>query len=282
MPGPFHPRHPRIIPHGGRLLIDWSHPLTKNLVACYLPGVGYGDLTGITGNLKGGATNSIIKSGILDGPVLGAASNVTGIAATGPTATAGLEATHPLRTATQATLFWRGRKSNTFSAGISYVFQVAYDDINGSPWAIFGVAPGSTTTIIANWNRGGTPVSSAGFTAPANNVSWGIEATFVVNGNTVLYSDGVVQSTTAWGSAVAPNSSATTHIIIGGHLDGTASALEAVQTAIACAWDRALTADEVRYLDQNPYCFMVSEPYSVLGAVNASVAIDMLQAQACL
>lgn len=240
------------IPLGGVPVLDWSSPLTRGLVACYLPGSvpTNQDLTGYSPTLS-----TKISTHWTLGP-----SNLGGRGA-GVPGTAAIDGVY-------ATI---GTTGNLCLPGPLSIYVLAYVASVGTTETLTGVrytgTPGtsystpfvgygfrsSSSNWLFSWNIGGT----AHFvTGPATSLPIGDRISFLgtlpTSGSAVFYSDGVSVATA---SAVAGSISytSTSAFCIGSLTNANCRNLH----YLVCVWNRALSAYEAASLDAGPFQFLI-------------------------
>ncbi len=230
----------------GPLAIDWTHPLTRSLIACYVPGVMGGvDVTG-----SGPALNNAVG---------GLPTNATpAMTPEGAATTNYWKSFEPIpalfTNQVAMTLYWRGMlivNSGSFEG----VLQINYSDPGSSPVSIAQLSSDSTglqdkTAVF--WNNAGSQNTSFGFATPlAINKMASYAATMPVGGTAFVYHNGLVDPNYPTGAnfgASPPNSTATSVLYVGS---------PSTYTNIALIWNRALSADEMFALDLDPYGFLI-------------------------
>jgi hypothetical protein len=240
----------------GRPWIDWTHPLTNGLIGCWVPGLsGPIDLTGQVLDLsQNSSAGNILLTTTPDGPALNSLKN----AGAGNATYYGI-APSSFKTWSNLTMFWRGfvGPSGDTLGNNSTIFGIAYDNAVGPPYQVVDLGMTVAVRSFVDWNSGGTYMSgNSGASIAVNfNTMNSIAATFPVSGTVTQYVNGVsVYSGTSFGGA--PNTSATSTICIGSYFSGGAHDYTNTAATLACAWNRILSANEVAFLDADPYCFL--------------------------
>jgi hypothetical protein len=224
--------------------IDWTHPLTFGLQACYVPGVTYGkNLTGLGANLAFDTAPQGVSI-TPDGPgVLSSQAN-SGLLSVNPTPAAILS--------TPISLYWRGvMVAGSASTNFSDLIGVSYDNGNDSPFYVGGLSVGASTTAVEIISNG---TGGAASSAPAQNTMFDVVGTVPASGNSVLYFNGVGGTPT---SLNPPITGTATSVIAIGTYGGAPARFTNCISNIACIWNRVLTAAEAEYLHLNPYCFLL-------------------------
>ena len=156
-------------------------------------------------------------------------------------------------------MFWRGLvgPSTDPPSSNSTIFGIAYDNALDAPYQVADIGMKSSMETFVDWNAGGTymPGNSATPVAINTGTMNSIAATFPVGGTVTQYVNGVsVYSGTSFGGA--PNTSATSTICIGSYFSGGAHDYTNTAATLACVWNRILSANEIAFLDADPYCFL--------------------------
>jgi len=241
----------------GKPWINWTHPLTNGLIGCWVPGLsGPIDLTGQVLDLsQNSSAGNILLTTTPDGPALNSLKN----AGAGNATYYGI-APSSLKTWSNLTMFWRGLvgPSTDPPSSNSTIFGIAYDNALDAPYQVADIGMNASMQTFVDWNAGGTymPGNSATPVAINTGTMNSIAATFPVGGTVTQYVNGVsVYSGTSFGSA--PSTSATSIISIGSYfISGGATAATATAATLACVWNRILSANEIAFLDADPYCFL--------------------------
>lgn len=238
-------RIPRRLPTGN-LSIDWSHPLTRGLIGCFVPGV----MGGV--NLTAQCPPLAIKTATdtrkvnQEGPCWTSTADSAGLF--------GASAPAAFTTWTQFSLYWRGFFTS-YATGNSKIFGVEFNNIGSSPFVVASMGfGGNNVPFVVEWNTNGTYTANVGTTLTAGFQSLG--ATFKVGGNVVAYRNGLVLNTTAFG-ATAPTNAASS-LINFQTSNGNTGNLSASGN-VGYVWNRELSAAEVTQLDLDPYAFLVAD-----------------------
>jgi hypothetical protein len=235
------------VPTGpGDYTIDWTNSLARGLIGCWLPG----SMRGI--DLSGNAPEMTIES---SGGIFDATAEGPGLSTTGTLTGMNVLAQPVHKSWTQATLYWRG-----YLIGVPAVHGVfigiSYTNTDTSPFVVLCIQYDSAASFGATGNNSGSFFGPAPFTTPPTPpafvsmaVSWD-----TVGGTVALYTNGAANGT---GSLVgAPSTTANSYICINGWVPVNTRYDNAICN-IACMWNRALTAAEIRALDLAPYQFIV-------------------------
>ena len=237
----------------GNLRVIWTHPLARNLVTCYVPGVmGGKDLAAFAGALD--LNINVSTSSIFDtfgGPAL---QNTESGSILGPVSPV-IPSSHPLRNFTQLTMFWDGCCLNSAQPlNHDNAISINYDNTGASPYIVFSLVTNAASPLELNvqWNTAGVLANGPNSPAPNNYFApFNMAGSAVVGGNVLSYFNGLLFGTTAFGAS-APTSTATTNISVNAYY--TASC--AFNTRVAAIWNRALSADEINWLSHHPFCFL--------------------------
>jgi Concanavalin A-like lectin/glucanases superfamily len=254
LPQPYHRLTPRrSVPRGGRLSIDWTHPLAQGLIGCWVPGVSAGiNLTGMGADMLPSAAGNVQTWA--DGPEGAAwqtAKTGDGFAITGPPS---------VFVGQINSLYWRGIFTGTIASNAgSPLIGLEPNNTGGGPflYQAIDVVFGSGGAICCEWNSGGSFAQSGTSFVPTINTMYGFAGTFKPGGNSVFYVNGSAFNTTAYGAS-GPTTNGTPRLDLQGFLPDLTRTL-AAQCFIACQWNRELSADEVKAFDADPYCFLVSD-----------------------
>lgn len=254
-------------------VIDWTHPLTNGLIGCWLPGISHGlNLAGFANQL---AYDTAPQG---DGATLEGPSHRFNQAHCGLVGTASNEfLSNPI------TWYWRGRTITQNTGTSSDLCGVSN---NASPTIATGSINHNGTVLSAFWNHGGTLANFTIATFPSANTLFSTSCSFPGPGaNVTAYLNGVQSGTpTAFGAGAATNSSPQVCI---GSINIAKTNFPATDTICAYAWSRVLDAEEHKYLDQNPYCFLVAQQQfdsiiatdlPIIGTLNVTEANDTISA----
>ena len=243
----------KLLPRG-KLKINWINPITRGLIACYVPGC------------MRGIDLAAIQVGAIDLVNFGAAASYK-LNAEGPTLSTAVDTLndvaysnqipsgHPLITWTTLTLFIRGSFNSSSGNGTS-IFSIDWDTGGSSPYVVASLQINSGGIISNTWNFGGTfKVSTANSSAQTVGVPFSAVTTFGgAGGNVIGYINNVQYNSTTFGASTYTVSAPI--VDLGSINQGGGSGFD---FNIAAAWNRVLTATELAYLNNNPYCFLVPE-----------------------
>lgn len=237
----------------GRLKIDWTHPLAQGLLCCYVPGaMGGHDVTGQGPTLVWASpTNPTMAMGP-EGP--GSYTNLAGNASLEATATPALKSW-----TTEFSMYMRAFQPAA-STSTCNPFNITYDNAQSFPYFVAGFqlnsgATGASGNYYVVANSGGSP-SNANFAGTTSvGAQYSLGATILVGGNITPYLNGAAGSTTSFGAS-APTSTSTATICLNNIVAGGGRGTNSV-IYIACCWGRVLTADEMAWLDMEPYSFLI-------------------------
>lgn len=234
----------RQVPNGA-LAIDWGHPLAQGLIGAFVPGVSLGINFAGTIDLARRGTPPTYSANF-------SSSTQEGSAYYASLAGDGLAALAPASWLTQTqSFYWRGVCSSSTSIGL---LGVQYSDPEGAPYWFQGLTHGGGV-IRGEWNSGGGYTAGSGVSEEPG-VFRGYGVTFPgAGGNVLLYKDGVQQTTTAFGAS-APTSSATSTIILNSSTADNGRDISS-WCNVAYAWNRALSAAEMAWIDAEPYAFLI-------------------------
>ncbi len=239
----------------GRLAIDWTHPLAKGLIGCWLPGNSMQDISGqVAADLVNFSPSASPRDVTAEG--VGVKSAATNSAIT-------QYATTPFKSWTGFSIFWRGYQLGA-PAIDGLLLGVSYDDNIDSPYVIVVIATnGNNTNWSLQWNNGAGEVVGTNFTPaiPSNKI-YSVGATFNVGGSSKGYQGGVVAASDSFGG-VSPISSATSRIIIGSWYGIISGRFSNTINNITAYWNRELSAAEMAWLDRDPYCFVIPQEYEM-------------------
>jgi len=242
----FRPPQRRLLPVGP-LKIDWSHPLTNGLMACYVPGVMGGiNLVGNGGNIIGGTTADFWSNSV-EGPSARIVASDSQLLGPAPASWAA---------STEFSIYTRYFVSGSTLGANPRMAAIEPNNTNGSPFCLVCILSLSSALSVA-WNTGGS-FTSVGFgTSWTANTVKSLGATFKVNGSVITYDGGVSVGTGASFGASAPTSTVPT-VLIGGLTTGGSNVVNG-NNFISCFWNRVLSADEMAAIDADPYCFLTQE-----------------------
>lgn len=229
----------------GPLNIDWSHPLSAGLMACYLPGISGVDISSQAPTLA--PETSGYKRGVTsEGPSL----------LSDAVATQGMASivSAPFTTWTTLSIYWRGFSVGA-SSNNSNLVGITFDNLCGAPFLLAGLELGATgwTTVTATGANTGTGVFD-------NSGNFGKKFSCCGTFNTAalqkLYVNGNFISSATYGAAYT--STATSSICI---MTETACGPHNLNSHcnIVYFWNRELSAAEVLNLEFDPYCLLLPE-----------------------
>jgi len=229
----------------GPVEIDWTHPLARGLIACYVPGSRsfLSDITGIgpTLNLVGASSLAPCSEGI------GLASVAAGEMAT---AVVG----YPYTSLTAASLYWRGQSVGSYIGGVNPSPFVALDTTSGaSPYGAFAIALFSNYFQLY-WNVADTSNSIVNGVSFTEGQTASFAGTFQPGGNAISYVDGSEINSTPFGAS-PPSFSGSYSIDIGSPSGTTGRSLNAI-TEIALIYSRVLSPFEVAQLSATPFAML--------------------------
>ena len=244
---------------GGVPRIDWSHPLTKGLIGCWVPGITFvKDLTGTCPDMSfvsniAGNTGSIVID--REGPAIsGGTNNATGtiLYCTAPAVYKGWS---------NFSTYYRGQFNGLGNYNpFQYLIYIGYDNTGSSPFEVVGIGDhanaGNLTTVSTGWNKAGA--------GPFNGTTVNFQTvgtisclgTFTVNGNNILYKNGAQVASDSWGGAGVASSTATSELCINGWTQY-GPRRTSVDCYLACCWNRTLSAVEAQQMDADPYGFLI-------------------------
>jgi hypothetical protein len=232
--------------------IDWSHPLANGLIGCWLPGIhGPVDLCGNHPDLF--VQPLSIPGATVEGPAQFSSpgSTIGGMSGQSP---------DMFKNATQVTLYWRGTPMGSDGASYSSLCGIVFNVGQGPPYLVYNLQlQGDWNSFLPAWNTGGTWTLG-----PATNLTGfygqqiSLGATFVVGGNVFGYVNGVSVASKAFGASPPNVTPTSTTIINGNNAAGGPSAYANAHCNIALIYNRALSADEMAWLDREPYSFLAT------------------------
>lgn len=247
MPGLLRPRGklvvPRQLPSAGHLFIDWSHPLTKNLVAAYAPGImgGY-NITGFGLNLARSASTSVAA-----GPEgIGFKGLATTAAFWSVVAPASLKGLSQMSSFTRV---WPNAASNGNSAPLFSLIDTTNNSLVGGSWT------NTTTTFSCEFETANSSLDVSPTFTFTNNVPCSLGATYLVGGSGISYINGINSGTIS--QAAVPTATNAYAINLGG--DTISGSYNTGIIYVGYLWTRALTPGEMVQLHVDPYCFLLSD-----------------------
>lgn len=238
----------------GKLKIDWTHPLASGLVGCWVPGVMGGiDLAGKTAPLSFVASSIGVAP---EGPgVIGSSGG--NLAMSGP-------AGSPLYAWTSGFSFYiRGYQGVSDTNSNTNLFSITYNNAVDSPYFILSTQANSGQTggtVNVNWNSGGNGESIFNaFPQLTAGSSFSRGAALVVNGLAYAYNNGAYTTGNTFGGASLPSYGTLPQLSINGFNSNLYGRDTGSTVYILAFWSRALSADEMAWLDLEPYCFLIPE-----------------------
>lgn len=232
----------------GQLKIDWTHPLTQGLLACYVPGVSGGiNLTG-----QGADLSPIVPNTWQD-------STIEGPGWLTVTAGDGLKAVAPanfLGTWSGLSFYWRGYFGTASGLG-GMVIGIEHSDPESNPYIYAAITFGSNGSPNVFWdsNAGGLVSLNTATNNPNTFMSVGATLPVSTASNVICYQNGAQILTPAALFGI-PTTAATTTICLQSSTAANSRSVPATGN-IACIWKRPLSADEMAWLDREPYCFLL-------------------------
>lgn len=237
-----------VIP-GGVPKINWNDPLTKGLLACYLPAAYQGP---IIYNLVGDGGDLTLDTG--------ASYTITpeGVGLLNTSANGGAKAPAPLSFLVSpfASLYWRGYHFASATDNVALI-GIQYTDTDVQPWEIFSIEQYVPSQIAAD---GEVNFSNFNALGPINNFnafdrgSWG--STYDnTTGTFSLYKNGGIIANTINGAAsgwifINPT-------INFGYYSAVPTRIANTASMFGCIWNRLLSPQELREIDIDPYRFLV-------------------------
>lgn len=213
--------------------LDRTHPLTRGMIFCHAPGVAVNELTGFYNQTA--PVNQHISELTAEG---NASNSAPGVSTTGT----------QMAVYSTLTAYFRSYVKGTVPAFGNF-FGNSFSNPNVSPFLTWEMQMDATpTNWQAIWNTAGVGTQLAGNAPGIGLLS--ICTTFTVNGNVVLYRNGLQINTGAFGASAPTVGSG------GQSLIGTTNANS--KTLIAAAWNRILTTAEIMWLHVEPYSFLQS------------------------
>lgn len=246
----------------GAVQIDWSHPLARDLIGAWLPGISYGvNLAGKGADLAMVTTASVVCTP--EGPAFNHTANGQALSATAPPAFKGLA---------DASIYWRGTNAGNATDN-SAILWVNYDNIGSAPYAIFGLskAIGAQDAYVI-FNLGGSVNTTSHVSLSPQNgiVSLGCSVSDNTRANLAqLFQNGVNAGVDiAYG---APSTStATSRVQIQSDTDRYLNG----STLVGYIWARRLNAAEHMQIHLDPYCLLMpteAEPQTMFRSAVALV-----------
>lgn len=231
---------PRQMPTG-RQQIDWTHPLANGLTfATLYNGDTTEDISGRSGVppifIHGSVSARTMTS---EGPAWKPGNSFYGSANVKP----------PLSTGQQFSIYTRiARSGNSSEVDLCGILR------QQSPWRAWAIATlggaGLQTRAGLRWSGPGDSQVNGSTTIP-NNTIGSFSASFQVGGNNFLYVNGVLDLTVSFGTSTPPPDVGTSTILVA-YQDYGANA-----KVCDYMWTRVLSASEMAWIHQEPYCFLM-------------------------
>lgn len=227
--------------------INWSNPLTKSLVGCWLLNEGSGnkanDLLRASNLINFNANTYFLGDRV--------STQVDGAGFWG-FLSPNLEKAPPV------TIVWYGMFTGTPEANAN-IFGISWNNLGSSPYCCYSInvdASGGDFRIALN--NGGTFVGMASGYTIESNIPYVVVAVFRSNSNRELFVNGnsVLLSTTSYSSPTFGNS-----IVLFGAEPGATTRNTACVNYFGMFFHRALTVSEIRSITDNPYQF-IQQPKS--------------------
>jgi hypothetical protein len=254
--------------------INWDHPITRGLIAAYLPGtIARGkNLTGRTSaDLVGGSYSGVpygfFKPGP-DGMGWDTSTNLFfGGLSTGDAIAAGQTSSNPSSVPSAEFLTWAsGAKSVYYRGNLTLqvndpqCFGILDNNRNNAPYTMMHVAVTTTGQVYCDYNDG---VSYASTIEPGSTYSArvaspqtiSIGGTLMVGGNAAVYADGKLLQSGAAPSVAPVCTAAQANITLNGFPSWQGTPFG--QAYCGYIWNRELNAAEMRLLHNDPYCFLI-------------------------
>lgn len=219
--------------------VDWSHPLATGLMTAQVcVGSDVVDLTDLAAMTRSGApTRGVTRFG---------AGQVNDAANEGAILTVGTA--HPLCLQPPLTFMWVGARVGVPSSDC-WLWGVIYSNNDSSPYLSYGFQFGGSAELWVAANDGGSFIhDSLGTLAVGPHVLVGV---LNAGGGSVGYIDGVPTNNTGTGGIAY---SATSSLSLCAY--PTTSRPTNCTTNFATIWNRALNANEVAVLTDDPFCFV--------------------------
>lgn len=248
------PRRHAIIPPGIPK-INWADPLAYKLDAFFFPSAGGGKIydlvRGLPLTVGASGTYTITQEG------RGVDSNGT---AQGTNATA---PSYLQYGSGGFSIFFRGYwhdSYDTYTGNACPVLAVTFANTDTSPFTSYGI---NSTFVVATsaygfqgtWATGSTASGSTGGFSPTLGTMISCGASFTPGASALLYGNGILQDSTAFGVS-SPTYSGTAQVAIGTYPAVPARA-SGVSVTAGAIWGRALTAAEQARIAADPYCMLL-------------------------
>lgn len=246
-PGPFQ------LPLGP-LQVDWTHPISAGMIGCWVPAV--------MGTNNLGSANQPMSWG--PGTTKKFDVNIHGPGTYNVTAGAGLNGTAAadFKFTDEFSGFWCGYKIG--NGGYGYTPVIGVEISNNYDIYAPGISVSSDAYFYLRCGASGanTKFSSA-CTIPAMNTA-GFSLKVATTGPCLGYLNGLNAASTVWGSTAVPSWTTTSQVCIDCYPPYNHPVVWTnTITNIACFWNRVLSADEMLWLDRNPYGFLIPAEFDV-------------------
>jgi hypothetical protein len=228
--------------------IDWTNPLTRGLVSCYLPGQGFFDICGVGPRLT--LTSTFSYGNSVEGLAFGSATAAAGAVGSVPPA---------LQATTRLTFYWRGVMASATLTNAE-IMVLSY---NNSWTAPFGITlRANTSNLFLGWNNNGSFSSITLATTWATNVVTSVAFTLRTGGSAIGYKNGVSLGSSSAGTgpityAASPKLCFNNNPAFSGNSN--------CYALMGLVWNRDLSAREIQALDRDPYQFLIF-PEDILSA----------------
>ena len=253
----------------GRFEIDPSHPLSRGIVACYVPGTGnFSDLAGFGPRLNFD-TGAALGVNAYGPALLSNAPNGRLYSSIFPNA---------WKLTTAGTISWIGRYT---SGGInnSAFWGNTANPTGAAPYVGYqiGYSGNNTANFFYNGSNNFHSLSNSSIPSVLSSIS----ASFVVGGQIVLYMNGQTQQSATWVDG-APDYTGGPISNVGGDSNDTSRYINASTNAVM-TWNRALSASEIALLNAAPFSmlrpatarrFYLPSTLALLNAAAASRAVS--------
>jgi hypothetical protein len=236
----------------GAFEIDWSHPITRGLVALYCPSIDP------TFDLTGGPKLTVQGTPPLGGGPFGAEWGTSATSSTQPNGlwAASTAAQRPT-TAASVYAFVKYTTSPNLASNPPIV-GITYDNAGTSPFIAFGLYLDGGAGPFLQWNVGGTFAATTAAAAITTGNYYNFVGTVQTGGSAFCYQNGV-QANTAAASAGSINSTTTSQIVLGTNPSTTNAYSSNTSFVISGVWNRALTPAEVALLNDQPFIILRSK-----------------------
>ncbi len=230
------------------VVIDWSHSLANGLMFAYVPSLGLRDLCGSGSNLTINPGASLpVKAG--------------GVALTGQATNAGAFGSPSASQKPSATpsVFWLGAGTANPTNNVALI-GCSHNNSDASPYSSYSLYSSNTGKIAFGSNINGSSyveASSAGGLWDTTTAATSYAGTISSDGNFIVYKNGIQNASSNFAvgtiqySATAQLEFCVSNAVSSRVLNGYAFA--------GYAWNRELSAVDVAYMHNNPYCFLIPE-----------------------